>query len=192
MDAKLQFLERKWRMWFRNLDLDSSGAISRRTAELCTKYFIDANDFNPKRVDEMTEILSTFWNVYIIKYHEIGPDDGINQQQFVDRLRKHYQTNFEEFRSFFKRGFILSYIATDINTDGYIDYEELRGVWKSFNHVDDAITKKFFDSYKVDANGAIPISQVIDSWVDFVSGDDPEKFNSIVDLIMSDDRTKNA
>lgn len=186
MTTTLEFLQNKWAVWFRTLDLKKEGLITRENAEISKKNFLESFHFSPKHANEIAEIINMFWQIYIFKFHDMGPTGVLDEKTFVDNLTREYLADREEFAAFFRRAFKLVFVAIDVNSDGKLSFDEFNAAMKAFEHRDDVITKKIFQSYCPNADGLASIATVVEMWADIVIGEKQDSQNEIVKDFRSD------
>jgi Ca2+-binding EF-hand superfamily protein len=67
------------------------------------------------------------------------------------------------------------FAVIDTNQDRSISEEEFLIAFKAYGHENVALDTKFFKAYNPDANGLVPMKDIVASWVDFTSSEDSSK-----------------
>ena len=76
------------------------------------------------------------------------------------------------------KGFDLIFTAIDVNKDRCISIEEFLMAFKAYGHDDEAKSGASFAAYNP-KDGLIPFSDIIDAWIEFVTGTDESKVNIV-------------
>lgn len=190
----MEYLKKKWSVWFQTLDGDRDGVISTKDMDIATEKFagikekLESRDNSGDKGPKSREFdINKWWNVYIFRR---GPEvkmtnDGfeMTNDEFVKSLAEAYQKDNAAFRNEMERCFedIANFLTSDMNRD--ITENEFAGGFKAFKfgQVDEGKIKKAYDLFTA-AHEKITVQLLVDAWVQFTADVDQSKQDIIMEI----------
>lgn len=111
-----------------------------------------------------------WWNDYVFR----NKTGEISEQEFVDALNKDFSADKAKFKEQMSMCFNTFFDVIDTNKDRSISDDEFLIAFKAYGHENVALDNKFFQAYKPE-NGLVRLGTIVDSWIDFVTGEDAGK-----------------
>lgn len=164
------YLVAKWKLWYNSLDVNHDGKISIEDVEESRSKFSDLHKLDSEKDKAVKENFTQWWNDFIFR----GQTGEISMDQFVNSLNKDYTADKAKFKEQMSKCFDIFFDVIDTNKDRSISEEEFLIAFKAYGHENVALDSKFFQAYKP-ADGLVPLRQIVDSWIDFVTGEDDSK-----------------
>jgi len=165
-----EFLISKWKLWYTSLDVNHDGMISIADVEESRNKFSDLHHLDAAKAQLVKDNFSKWWNEFVFR----GSTGEISVEEFIKALDKDYTSDKAKFISEMSRCFNTFFDVIDTNKDRSISEEEFLIAFKAYGHENVAQDTKFFQAYNP-VDGLVPLRQIVDSWIDFVSGDDASK-----------------
>ena len=132
--------------------------------------FSELHNLEPAKGQMVKDNFAKWWNEFVFR----GKTGEISEQEFVDALNKDYTSDKTKFISEMTRCFDIFFDVIDTNKDRSISEEEFLVAFKAYGHENVALDTKFFKAYNP-TDGLVPLRQIVDSWVDFVTSEDAAK-----------------
>ncbi|XP_052703096.1 sarcoplasmic calcium-binding protein-like [Crassostrea angulata] len=190
----MEYLKKKWSVWFQTLDDDRDGVISTKDVGIATKKFagikeeLERRDKSGDKGPESREFdINKWWNVYIFRR---GPEVKMTNDEFemtndefVNSLAEAYQKDNAAFREEMERCFedIANFLTPDMKRD--ITKEEFADAFKAFmvGQVDE---KKIEEAYELfmAAHEKLTVQLLVDAWVQFTADVDQSKQDIIMEI----------
>ena len=165
-----EFLISKWKIWYNSLDVNHDGKISIEDVEESRRKFSDLNKLESTKGKAVEENFNKWWNEFIFR----GQTGEIELTQFIDTLNKDFKADKDAFVAQMDKCFNTFFDVIDTNKDKSISEEEFLIAFKAYGHESVALDNKFFTAYDP-VGGLVPLRQIVESWVDFVSSEDESK-----------------
>lgn len=165
-----EFLISKWKIWYKSLDVNHDGKISIEDVEESRSKFSDMHHLESAKGKSVEENFTKWWNEFIFR----GQEGEIEIQQFIDNLNKDYTADKAAFVAQMDKCFNTFFDVIDTNKDRSISEEEFLIAFKAYGHENVALDTKFFKAYNP-TDGLVPLRQIVDSWIEFVSSEDESK-----------------
>ena len=172
----MEYLYKKWTMWYRSLDVNHDGGISFDDVEECRKKFVELNNLPDEKAKEINSDVEKWWTTYIL------PNKGatLTLEEFLDKLTKEYTTDKAAFVGRMNTCFSTLFNVFDTNKDKDISVEEMIVAFKAFGHDNEKIVRHNFTQMEP-ADDTVPLEKVVKAWVQFVTCDDPSKKDIVRD-----------
>jgi Ca2+-binding EF-hand superfamily protein len=177
----MEYLMTKWKYWYSYLDVNKDGTISFDDVEECRKKFTGLHKLEGDKAKSVEVDIEKWWKTYIFRS---SAKEELSENDFVSILKADYQKNKDEFKASILKCFNEVFDVIDVDKDRTIDLGEFRYAFQAFGHENDAVLETVFKSYK-STNGKVPIRQVVDTWVQFVTEEDSSKPDILKDAFSS-------
>lgn len=164
------YLVAKWKLWYTSLDVNHDGMISIADVEESRNKFSDLHKLDADKAQSVKDNFTAWWNDYIFR----GQTGEISVDQFVGALNKDYTADKAKFNEQMTKCFNTFFDVIDTNKDRSISEDEFLIAFKAYGHENVAQDSKFFQAYNP-VDGQVPLRQIVDSWIDFVVGEDNSK-----------------
>lgn len=180
--TEMEYLKKKWSVWFKTLDGDHDGVISTKDRDISTKKFAEirkklesGDKSGDKRPENVKFDIEKWWNDYIFRK---GPGVSMTKDEFVESLAEAYQKDKAAFRQEMERCFgdIAKFVTE--NMDRPIQEQEFAFGFKVFGQEDAGQVAKAFQLFTA-AYGQPTVQQIVDAWVQFITDDDQSKQDMI-------------
>lgn len=165
-----EFLISKWKIWYKSLDVNHDGKISREDVEESRSKFSELHHLTADQKKHVEESFEKWWNDYIFR----GKKGEISEQEFVDTLNNDFKADKKKFTATMQECFDTLFKVIDTNQDRSISEDEFLNAFKAYGHENVALDTKFFKAYKP-VDGLVPMKDIVTSWVDFTTSDDASK-----------------
>lgn len=183
----MEYLKKKWSVWFQTLDGDHDGVISTKDMDISTKKFaeikkeLESRDNLGDKGPESGEFdIKKWWNDYIFRK---GPEVKMTNNKFMNSLAEAYQKDNAAFRKEMERCFedIANFLTPDMKRD--ITEKEFAGGFKAFKfgQVDEGKIKKVYELFMA-AHEKITVQLLVDAWVQFTADVDQSKQDIIMEI----------
>merc|ERR1712179_415132 len=160
-----EFLISKWKIWYKSLDVNHDGKISIEDVEESRSKFSDMHHLESAKSQSVEENFTKWWNEFIFR----GQSGEIELQQFIDTLNKDFSADKAAFVAQMDKCFNTFFDVIDTNKDRSISEEEFLIAFKAYGHENVALDTKFFQAYGP-KDGLVTLREIVDSWIDFVTG----------------------
>jgi len=140
-----------------------------------TKFADFHDDLDETRRQQVKDNFETWWKDYIFRKPNITKDEEISETQFVDVLNADYKKDKAAFKKKMDKCFNVFFDVIDTNKDRSISEDEFLIAFKAYGHENVALDTKFFKAYNPDKDGLVPLHQIVTSWIDFTTNDDPKE-----------------
>ncbi|XP_053373674.1 sarcoplasmic calcium-binding protein-like isoform X3 [Mercenaria mercenaria] len=164
------FLVSKWKIWYKSLDVNHDGVISKEDVEESRKKFSELHHLEAEKKKLVEENFEKWWNDYIFR----GKGGEISETDFVESLNNDLKTDKKKFVDNINKCFNTIFDVIDTNKDRSISEDEFLIAFKAIGHENVALDTKFFKAYNP-TDGLVPMTEIVASWVDFVTSDDSSK-----------------
>jgi hypothetical protein len=169
------YLVSKWKLWYNSLDVNHDGKISIEDAEESRAKFTDLHKLDAEKSKQVQDNFTQWWNDFVFR----GKTGEISEDEFIDALNNDFKSDKAKFLEDMKKCFNTFFDVIDTNKDRSISEEEFLIAFKAYGHENVALDTKFFLAYKP-TDGLVSLREIVDSWIDFVVGEDSSKSGSIV------------
>lgn len=132
--------------------------------------FSELHELESDKGKMVQDNFTKWWNEFVFR----GRTDEISEQEFVDALNKDFTTDKAKFVAEMTKCFNTFFDVIDTNKDRSISEDEFLIAFKAYGHENVALDTKFFTAYNP-KDGLVPLRQIVDSWIDFVTSDDASK-----------------
>lgn len=174
----MDYLTKKWRIWYNSLDVNHDGKISIEDVEESRNKFTNLHELVGDKAKGVQVNFEEWWNKYIFR-SEAGKE--ISENEFVQKLTEAYKKDKAAFKKEMQACFDCIFEVIDTNKDRTIDQDEFVFAFKAFGHENEPLVRKAFSLYNVDtANKVVPLKDIVSEWVKFVTEED----SNVKDIIM--------
>ncbi|XP_060554903.1 sarcoplasmic calcium-binding protein-like [Ruditapes philippinarum] len=160
----------KWKLWFRAIDINHKGKISRSDVRQEEDTFATLSHLNDDRRKQLQVDLDKLWDEVVFR----GKSEPINEQEFVALNIRDYTANKQKFVEGIRKAYTALFDLIDVSREGSVSEEEFVNILRACGHDNIALNKKFFNDYNP-VDGKIACGVLVDSWVQFTSCDDSSK-----------------
>lgn len=162
------YIINKWRQWFKMIDINHRGEISKADVSDEGETFANLSRMNDDQKTKVKETLYKLWDDIVFR----GRAGAINEEEFVEMNTKLYTTDKSKFQDEIRK--TKTTIFTDIvdtDNDGFITEDDFVNIMRACGNENILLNKKFFSLYNPE-DGKVPVQAFIDSWVQFTCSDD--------------------
>jgi hypothetical protein len=121
-----------------------------------------------------------WWSEYLM-----WGQSEITESEFVEYQRKAYESDKEMFVKRMWKNEELVCNLMDTDGDGMITEEDHIVMFKSTEHNDETIDRKWFQAYNP-INGKVPVKTVVEFWSRLLTDEDSSKPDLLVQLFKTD------
>lgn len=164
------YLIAKWKLWYISLDVNHDGKISIEDVEESRSKFSDLHHLDADKSQSVQDNFTQWWNEFVFR----GKTGEISLEEFISALNKDLAADKVKFVEEMTRCFNVFFDVIDTNKDRSISEEEFLIAFKAYGHENVALDTKFFKAYNP-VDGLVSLRQIVDSWIDFVVGEDESK-----------------
>ncbi|XP_053374300.1 sarcoplasmic calcium-binding protein-like [Mercenaria mercenaria] len=163
-------------MWFSWFDQNKDGRVCSEDLETSRNKFANLHHLNAQRKKVAMDTFSAWWTEYLM-----WGKSEITEAEFIECQRRAFEIDKEEFgRRMLKNEEIVCNLM-DTDGDGMITEEDHIIMFKSTEHNDEAVDRKWFDAYSP-VDGKVPVKTVVDFWTQLLTCDDDTKPDALVKL----------
>jgi len=160
-----EFLELKWRKFFKVLDVDHDGEVTLKDHEIMGQRFAAASAVPDERKAVIEKQYINLWN-------QIYNNDGKTEAVTMDELVQHYHVvGRPALVQICRDTCPLEFQAIDADGDGSIQVEEFRNFFRLFCK-DDSNADKSFEVIDLNKDGVLSLEEFTEAWIEFLSGVD--------------------
>jgi len=164
------YMVAKWKLWYKSLDVNHDGKISIEDVEESRSKFSDLHQLDSEKSKLVQDNFTKWWNDFVFR----GKTGEIEEAEFISALNTDYTADKAKFSEEMSKCFNVFFDVIDTNKDRSISEEEFLIAFKAYGHENVALDTKFFQAYKP-VDGLVSLRQIVDSWIDFVVGEDASK-----------------
>ncbi|XP_053373653.1 sarcoplasmic calcium-binding protein-like [Mercenaria mercenaria] len=164
------YLISKWRMYFKVLDVKNEGCVTKEHITQDKTKFAHFHHLEDNRKEEMMTRIEQWWNKYILQ-EKPGP---ISEQEFVDMLNEDFKADRDKFVKKMQTCFEQAFEINNLDGGELLSEEDFVIAFRAAGHEQITLEKKFFNAYNP-VDGLVPIKQIVESWVQFMSSEDSSK-----------------
>ncbi|XP_048756142.1 sarcoplasmic calcium-binding protein-like isoform X1 [Ostrea edulis] len=172
----MDYLTKKWKIWYTSLDVNHDGKISFEDVEESRNKFTNLHELVGDKATGVKVDFEKWWNTYIFR---TGPGKEISEDEFVDSLKAAYNKDKKGFKAEIQKCFDEIFDVIDTNKDRSIELDEFIYAFKAFGHENEELIRKAFALYKA-PSGLVPLRDIVSEWVKFITEED----SSVSDIIM--------
>jgi len=132
--------------------------------------FSDLHKLDAEKAKAVEENFTKWWNEFVFR----GKTGEISMDEFIAALNADYSNDKAKFQEEMTRCFNTFFDVIDTNKDRSISQDEFLIAFKAYGHENVALDTKFFNAYGP-KDGQVCLREIVDSWIDFVAGDDASK-----------------
>ena len=172
----MDFLKMKWAYWFTTLDVNNHGMVTRADVDQTLSNFLKEEKLSETEGQAAVKELDKWWNTYVLK-----GKPQVLEAEFLKDLEMEYKKDPESFKSTYHTCIddIVRLLVTDhanaISLDNFI-----RG-FKWVGQENETKLRKSFQLFKL-VDGLIPIEEYINWWTTFLTNDDPDKRDVVLEI----------
>jgi len=157
------FTDTKYKTYFKRMDYDKDGVITRKDFEGMAARFIAAGNFNAERGAALTATLEATWDKYL---KDLSNKDQITEQDFISNLKKVAADSSHH--AALKGPLPLFFQCIDSNADGMIDLDEYINFFVILGVENpDPIARAAFAAIDQNNDGLLSIDEFTDAGFDF-------------------------
>ncbi|KAL4222879.1 hypothetical protein ACF0H5_018919 [Mactra antiquata] len=164
------YMVAKWKLWYKSLDVNHDGKISIEDVEESRSKFSNMHQLDEAKSKTVQDNFTQWWNDFVFR----GKTGEISEEEFVSALNNDYKADKGKFVEGITKCFNTFFDVIDTNKDRSISEEEFLIAFKAYGHENVALDTKFFQAYNP-VDGLVSLRQIVDSWIDFVVGEDASK-----------------
>ncbi|XP_060076788.1 sarcoplasmic calcium-binding protein-like [Ylistrum balloti] len=168
------FLNNKWKIWYKSLDVNHDGKISIEDVEESRNKFTDLHQLVGDKSSGVKVDMEKWWNTYI--FPSAGAE--VSESDFLSFLGGQYSKDKAGFVKNMTDCFNTIFDVIDTNKDRSIDLNEFIYAFKAFGHENEDVVRKAFALFKPTDN-TVPLRTVVDAWISFVTCEDESKADII-------------
>ncbi|XP_052094789.1 sarcoplasmic calcium-binding protein-like [Mytilus californianus] len=165
----IEFLQEKWNVWFRTLDVNHDGIITRADVDYTLKQFPLVEGLSKSEGKMEVAKIEAWWEKYIIK-----GNNKITKADLLKDLEKEYTENKKNFVAKMKALCEDIFCILDTDKTKMISLDNYVKAYKVYGHDNEALLRKAFEFYNP-SHGVVPLQEYIDDWLVFLTNDDPSK-----------------
>lgn len=128
------------------------------------------HNLDAEKSKSVQENFTKWWNEFVFR----GKTGEIEEGEFIGALNADFTADKAKFSEEMTRCFNVFFDVIDTNKDRSISEEEFLIAFKAYGHENVALDTKFFQAYNP-VDGLVSLRQIVDSWIDFVIGEDASK-----------------
>ncbi|XP_062619285.1 sarcoplasmic calcium-binding protein-like [Saccostrea cucullata] len=167
----MDYLTKKWKMWYKSLDVNHDGKISLEDVEESRNKLTELHHLLGDKAETVRTNVESWWTTYILK-----GEHQLTEEQFLSNLTTAYKQDKADFKANIQSCFETILDVIDTNKDRFIELKEFIYAFKAFGHENEELVTKTFKLFDKDL---VPLHEMIAAWVQFVTDDDSSKRNII-------------
>lgn len=166
-------MQEKWNVWFRTLDVNHDGIITRADVDYTLKQFPLVEGLSKSEGKMAVDKIEAWWEKYILK-----GNNKITKADLLKDQEKEYTENKKNFVAKMKA--LCEDIFCILYTDKtkMISLDNFVKAYKVYGHDNEALLRKAFELYKP-SHGVVPLQEFIDDWLLFLTNDDQSKIDVV-------------
>ncbi|XP_062591107.1 sarcoplasmic calcium-binding protein-like [Saccostrea cucullata] len=173
----MDYLTKKWKMWFKSLDVDHDGKISLQDVEESRNKFTDLHHLLGDKAETVRTDVESWWTTYILK-----GEHQLTEGQFLSNLTTIYKQDKVDFKAHIQRCFEMIFDVIDTNKDCSIELKEFIFAFKAFGHENEDLVTKTFKRFDKEL---VPLREMVAAWVQFVTDDDSSNRDIIYEVFQA-------
>ncbi|CAG2210116.1 Sarcoplasmic calcium-binding protein [Mytilus edulis] len=166
----MDYLKRKWTLWYKSLDVNHDGSVSFDDAQECQRKFLEMNQLTSEKTEQVRADVEKWWTTFILP----SKDATVTLEIFLERLEDEYKSDREAFVQKMNTCFSTIFNVFDTNADREISVDEQIMYFKAFGQDNEKPFRQAFVLMEP-KNDTIPLQQVVNAWVQFTTCDDETK-----------------
>ncbi|VDI71995.1 Hypothetical predicted protein [Mytilus galloprovincialis] len=166
----MEFLNHKWKLWYKSLDVNHDGKISFADVEESRSKFAELHKLLGDKASGVKIDMEGWWIKYILQ----SKDREISLEQFLERCGSEYQADKAKYTAKMTECFNVLFDVIDTNKDRSIELSEYIIAFQAFGHENENLVRKSFELLNP-KDGLIPLKDIVNSWIQFTTSDDPHK-----------------
>lgn len=119
-----------------------------------------------------------WWNDYIF----CGKTGDISEADFLNTMKAEYKVDKKKFQEKMAKCMDSIFDVIDTNKDRSISLEEFNISFQAYGQEKIAGDDKFFNAFNP-KDGLVPLRDLSEAWVDFLTNDDSSKANPVLKVI---------
>ncbi|XP_071153755.1 sarcoplasmic calcium-binding protein-like [Mytilus edulis] len=163
----MDYLKRKWTLWYKSLDVNHDGSVSFDDAQECQRKFLEMNQLTSEKTEQVRADVEQWWTTFILP----SKDATVTLEIFLERLEDEYKSDREAFVQKMNTCFSTIFNVFDTNADREISVDEQIMYFKAFGQDNEKPFRQAFVLMEP-KNDTIPLQQVVNAWVQFTTCDD--------------------
>lgn len=161
------FLNSKWKIWYKSLDVNHDGKISIEDVEESRNKFTDLHKLVGDKSSGVKVDMEKWWNTYIFT----SPGAEVSESDFLGHLGGQWKADKAQFKAKMTDCFNMIFDVIDTNKDRSIDLNEFIYAFKAFGHENEDFVKKAFGLFNP-TDDTVPLRTVVDAWISFTTSED--------------------
>jgi len=166
------FWERKIRSYFRRLDFDGDGKVSKRDYDILGDRYVELGKLDGIREKQVRRHLNKFWDEFFRAYEVYG---SIGEDEYIGVVRKQAKQISPTAGIFFYTFFELM----DLNGDGFVTKDEFNLFFKVFN-LDEATASETFKALDTDGDGRLTEDEFVTAGRQYFTSNDESLPSKII------------
>ncbi|XP_045169642.2 sarcoplasmic calcium-binding protein-like [Mercenaria mercenaria] len=168
-----EHLKNKWRMWFGVIDAQHKHRLSHEDITEKENKFAIINHLDAEKRKQVMDTIDKLVNENVF-YGKPGP---ISEDEFIDMQNEDFKADKESYIAKRRNYFTVLFQTMHLSGEG-VSEEEFVNAFRASGHENIALDKQFFQMYKPE-DGLVPLSVLIDSWVQFTTCEDSSKLDIV-------------
>lgn len=170
-----EFLNSKWKVWYKSLDVNHDGKISIEDVEESRTKFTDLHKLGGDKSKGVHVDMQKWWDTYIF----ITPGAEVSEEDFLANLGGQHKKDKAAFVKTMTACFDMIFDVIDTNKDRSIDVNEFVYAFQAFGHENEDVLRKAFAMFKPSSNDDVPLRTVVNAWISFVTCEDSSQADII-------------
>lgn len=174
MANKDKFVETKLKTYFKRIDFDKDGAITRNDFEGMANRFVESEKLDAARGADLKNKLVQVWEQYLKGV--VSDGTKLTESVFVETVKK--QLHSEKLKEALAGPLPLFFSAVDANADGKIQADEFALFFQILG-IDPALAPQSFHAIDTNHDGDISLDEFVTAGTEFFTSEDessPSKF----------------
>jgi len=162
-----KFIERKLKTYFKRIDFDKDGAITRNDFEGMADRFVASEKLDAARGADLKSKLVQVWEHYLKGV--VSDGTKLTEPVFVETVKK--QLHSPKLKEALAGPLPIFFSAVDANADGKIQKDEFALFFQILG-IDPALAKDSFHAIDTNHDGDISLDEFVTAGTDFFTSED--------------------
>lgn len=163
------YLKSKWRQWFGVIDATHKHQITHDDIQEKENRFAIINHLDAEKRQQIIETIEKLVKENVF-YGKPGP---ITEEEFIEMQNADFSADKDKYIDKRRNYFTTLFSIMKLGNEGVTE-EEFVNAFRAAGHENIALDKQFFRMYNP-VDGKVPLSAMIDSWVQFTTCEDSSK-----------------
>ncbi|XP_064611742.1 sarcoplasmic calcium-binding protein-like [Liolophura sinensis] len=174
MEADLEFLQEKWRVWFNLLDINRDGVLTSSDWNTGAETLIKENNLKPEQAEIARENFENL-GIKLLGDGHLKKKGKAEKHELVDNLTAFYKESSNKAYQYIHDIALHLFMLTDVDCNSVVSRKEFTAICKSLGIQSDSAAA-FYETLKHADCERVPVEAAVNWWVDVFFGTDRDQW----------------